>query len=150
MVRWFQDATNKGGRWAPSAEDLSGRDACSYGRVLSAVHDEVAACDPAGAIRNQEPDQLRNIQRNTHPPQRNRGSHGLRGNTERLRKVGPDSIRPGRGYVAGSNGVYPHPVRRHFGSERLAPRIHRCLCGRIVNHRATRRSERRSGRNVDD
>lgn len=38
----------------PSAEDLSRRDACSYGWILSAIHDEVAAYVPAGAIRNEQ------------------------------------------------------------------------------------------------
>jgi hypothetical protein len=53
------------------------------------------------AIRNEEPDHLLNILWNAHPAQRNRG-HGLHGNPKRLCKVGADSIRSGRGGVAGS------------------------------------------------
>ena len=30
-----------------------------YGRILSTVHNEVAACDPGGAIRNEESDGFR-------------------------------------------------------------------------------------------
>jgi len=98
---------------SPSVVDLSGRDDCLHGRILSTVHDEVAACDPAGAIRNEEPDDLCNIPRNAHPAQRNRGSHGLRGNAKRLRKVGADDIRSRRGDVPGSHRVHAHTMRRY-------------------------------------
>jgi hypothetical protein len=56
----------------------SGRSDCLYGRILSTVHNEVAACDPGGAIRNEESDDLCDILRNALSAQRNRGSHGLR------------------------------------------------------------------------
>src|SRR5579864_2021086 len=58
----------------------SGRSDCLYSRIMSTVHHEVAACDPGGAIRNEESDDLCDILRNAHSAQRNRGSHGLRGN----------------------------------------------------------------------
>src|SRR6202048_1466245 len=45
--------------------------------------------------------------------------------------------------LPGGHRVHAHTMRRYFGSKRLAPRIHCRLGGRIVDHRATRRSERR-------
>ena len=71
------------------------RSDCLYGRILSTVHNEVAACDPSGAIRNEESDDLCDILRNAHSAQRNRSSHGLRGNAKRFRKVGTDYTAPG-------------------------------------------------------
>src|SRR6202048_1247857 len=101
----------------------SGRSDCLYGWILSTVHNEVATCDPGGAIRNEESDDLCDILRNAHSAQRNCGSHGLRGNAKSIRKVGTHYIRSRRHDVAWGHRVHAHTMWRYFGSKRLAPRI---------------------------
>jgi len=51
---------------APSGSNQSGRSDGSRCRILSVVHDEVAACDSGGAIRSEESDALRDVPRNAH------------------------------------------------------------------------------------
>src|SRR5882757_3687301 len=96
-LSFVASAADIGGRWnlrpkrireVQERPRLAGRSDCLYGRILSTIHNEIAASDPGGAIGNEESDDLCEILRNAHSPQRNRGSHGLRGNAKSLRKVG--------------------------------------------------------------
>lgn len=75
---------------------------------LSAVHNEVAASDPGGAIRNEESDDLYEILRNAIWRQRNCGSHGLRGNAKSLGKLGADYTRSRRNDIVW--GPHRHAV----------------------------------------